>query len=770
MISRKSKKSNKSQKTKFIHTLQSLTNNFTNNGNNYKTNNENSNNINNITNTYNISNNYNIASNDHQFMIGSNVNNLNNTNSPSGVVNGAGTTGALTGGRINSSALGLYTKNSLSNRVNSMCSQNPGMKAFQASILNQQMYASQSNLNNNNNPGHITGSRTNLNAQNDKTYKSKANSQASKMGPGAGNMSTTSRTGITLAGNYKLFYKIGSGSFGEIYLALNLKTNQEVAVKVEPMSSRPQSLPYEAKVYQRIQSGEGIPKVHYFGAERSRDLHVLVMDLLGPSLEDLFKFCGRKLSYKTTIMLADQMISRVEWLHSKNLIHRDIKPDNFMMGIGANCNTVFLADYGLAKRYRNSVGKHIKYRDDKSLTGTARYASVNTHYGSEQSRRDDLESLGYVLVYFMKGKLPWQNLKNKDRTKNRYEAIAEKKLTTSIPTLCYGCPAEFQMFLQYCRGLKFDESPDYNYLRQLFQVLLNSMGYEMDNVYDWTNIMDQAMKKKENSISSGYASSESQEKKIGSKNNNKPYGVGHLPNPNGAAGISMLDAVSGRPNLDHSISQIGLSGTASNLQQASNLGGTSNKNQFNNNNDYNYDTRKSCGGASKSAYKETSSKGWLRFPFTALRFTRNKTTKSIRGNNDGYTEKSYGKNCKASVRTGLTDRRDLHIMHSTSMIAGNNCPGPGAMTTGGATHQSHHNGLNNLGTNKGEEKEYNISTTNKDLHSPLSIGRQKSCRSTNVDNQSKGILRGKMRRSFFLMGSSSKKTTSKSAHSVKNHF
>merc|ERR1712048_907705 len=395
---------------------------------------------------------------------------------------------------------------------------------------------------------------------------------------------------------------------------------------------------------------------------------------------------------KTTIMLADQMISRVEWLHSKNLIHRDIKPDNFMMGIGANCNTVFLADYGLAKRYRNSVGKHIKYRDDKSLTGTARYASVNTHYGSEQSRRDDLESLGYVLVYFMKGKLPWQNLKNKDRTKNRYEAIAEKKLTTSIPTLCYGCPAEFQMFLQYCRGLKFDESPDYNYLRQLFQVLLNSMGYEMDNVYDWTNIMDQAMKKKENSISSGYASSERQEKKIGSKANNhklNPYGVGHLPNPNGVgAGISVLD---------HSISQIGLSqNNQSNLQQASNLGAQQHQNQ---NQQYgNYDTRKSCGGGhtSKSAYKETSSKGWLRFPFTALKFTRNKASKSIRGNNDGYTEKSYGKNCKASVRTGLTDRRDLnlnlHMAQATSVIGG-----------GTSLHQ---NQQQNLG------KEYNISTTN----------------------------------------------------------
>ena len=282
-------------------------------------------------------------------------------------------------------------------------------------------------------------------------------------------------SGVVLANDFKLFYKIGSGSFGEIFLALNMKTKSEVAVKVESTKTKPQSLVYEAKVYSRIRGGPGIPQVYYFGADRVRELNILVMDLLGPSLEDLFKFCGGKFTYKTTIMLADQMIERVEWLHSKNLIHRDIKPDNFMMGIGVNCNTVFLADYGLAKRYRNSMGKHIKYRDDKCLTGTARYASVNTHYGSEQSRRDDLESLGYVFLYFMKGKLPWQNLKSSG--KNKYEAIAEKKASTPIHVLCQSVPVEFQMFLQYTRGLKFDEQPDYSYLRMLFRVLLNSLGY-----------------------------------------------------------------------------------------------------------------------------------------------------------------------------------------------------------------------------------------------------------------------------------------------------
>jgi len=325
--------------------------------------------------------------------------------------------------------------------------------------------------------------------------------------------------GVVLANDFKLFYKIGSGSFGEIFLALNMKTKTEVAVKVESTKTKPQSLVYEAKVYSRIRGGPGIPQVYYFGTDRVRELNILVMDLLGPSLEDLFKFCGGKFGMKTTIMLADQMIERVEWLHSKNLIHRDIKPDNFMMGIGVNCNTVFIADFGLAKRYRNSMGKHIKYRDDKCLTGTARYASVNTHFGSEQSRRDDLESLGYVFLYFLKGKLPWQNLKSAG--KNKYEAIAEKKASTPIHVLCQSCPVEFQMYLQYTRGLKFDEQPDYSYLRMLFRVLLNSLGYETDYVFDWSHLM-QKDKTKDNSISSGYASSDSNEKRGLKSSKNDP--------------------------------------------------------------------------------------------------------------------------------------------------------------------------------------------------------------------------------------------------------
>lgn len=177
-------------------------------------------------------------------------------------------------------------------------------------------------------------------------------------------------------------------------------------------------------MYKILQGGVGIPHIRYYGVER--DYHCLVMDLLGPSLEDLFNFCSRRFTMKTVLMLADQMIGRIEYMHVKNFIHRDIKPDNFLMGIGRHCNKLFIIDFGLAKKYRDSRTRvHIPYRDNKNLTGTARYASINAHMGIEQSRRDDMESLGYVLMYFNRGNLPWQGLKAANK-KQKYEKISEK--------------------------------------------------------------------------------------------------------------------------------------------------------------------------------------------------------------------------------------------------------------------------------------------------------------------------------------------------------
>lgn len=169
------------------------------------------------------------------------------------------------------------------------------------------------------------------------------------------------------------------------------------------------------------------------------------------------------------------------------------------MGNGKRGNQVNIIDFGLAKKYRDPrTHLHIPYRENKNLTGTARYASINTHLGVEQSRRDDLESLGYVLLYFCRGSLPWQGLKAGTK-KLKYDRIMEKKMTTPTDVLCQGFPLEFTIYLNYCRTLRFDDKPDYTYLRKLFRDLFLREAFHYDYVFDWTVLKYQQEAKKEKS-------------------------------------------------------------------------------------------------------------------------------------------------------------------------------------------------------------------------------------------------------------------------------
>ncbi|CUS23185.1 LAQU0S08e03994g1_1 [Lachancea quebecensis] len=283
---------------------------------------------------------------------------------------------------------------------------------------------------------------------------------------------------------YRIGRKIGSGSFGDIYHGTNLISGEEVAIKLESIRSRHPQLDYESRVYKYLSGGIGIPFIRWFG--REGEYNAMVIDLLGPSLEDLFNYCHRKFSFKTVIMLALQMICRIQYIHGRSFIHRDIKPDNFLMGVGRRGSTVHVIDFGLSKKYRDfSTHHHIPYRENKNLTGTARYASVNTHLGIEQSRRDDLESLGYVLIYFCKGSLPWQGLKATTK-RQKYDRIMEKKLCINVDQLCAGLPMEFVEYTRYCRNLRFDERPDYLYLARLFKDLGIKLDYHNDHLFDWT--------------------------------------------------------------------------------------------------------------------------------------------------------------------------------------------------------------------------------------------------------------------------------------------
>uniref|UniRef100_A0A0W0FLE3 Protein kinase domain-containing protein n=1 Tax=Moniliophthora roreri TaxID=221103 RepID=A0A0W0FLE3_MONRR len=258
-----------------------------------------------------------------------------------------------------------------------------------------------------------------------------------------------------------------------------------VAIKFEPRKAEAPQLRDECRSYRILAGCTGIPQIYHFGQE---GLHnILVIDLLGPSLEDLFDMCGRKFSIKTVCMAARQMISRVQTIHEKNLIYRDIKPDNFLIGRPGTkgANIVHVVDFGMAKQYRDPKTKqHIPYRERKSLSGTARYMSINTHLGREQSRRDDLEALGHVFMYFLRGSLPWQGLKAATN-KQKYEKIGEKKQTTPIKELCEGFPEEFGIYLNYVRKLGFEETPDYDFLRELFAKVMKNNNDVDDGVFDW---------------------------------------------------------------------------------------------------------------------------------------------------------------------------------------------------------------------------------------------------------------------------------------------
>lgn len=287
-----------------------------------------------------------------------------------------------------------------------------------------------------------------------------------------------------VGGLYCLGRKLGSGSFGDIYFAVNTQTGEELAVKLESTKTQHPQLMYEAKLLKHLAGVPGIANVHYCDVEG--DYNAMVMDLLGPSLEDLFNICNRKFSLKTVLMIADQMLYRIEYLHSKNFIHRDIKPDNFLIGHGQKSNIVYLIDLGLAKKYRDPKSQqHIPYRDNKSLTGTARYASINAHMGIEQSRRDDLDAIGYVLMYFNRGQLPWQGLKAKTK-EEKYQKIMECKKDTTSESLCKGYPAVFVSYLNYCTALRFEDRPDYAYLRRLFKDQFMREGFVNDGMFDWS--------------------------------------------------------------------------------------------------------------------------------------------------------------------------------------------------------------------------------------------------------------------------------------------
>ena len=276
--------------------------------------------------------------------------------------------------------------------------------------------------------------------------------------------------------------QLGKGGFGQLFLGRCIKDSNYIAIKVEENCTK-SHLALEFEIMKELQGGEGIPKIYRY--KQGHKHNYLVMELLGKSLDKLFNDFHRNFSIKTVSQIAYQMVQRIEYVHSKNYIHRDIKPGNFLIGKNNNDkNKIYVIDFGLSKKYIDKNGKHIIYKEGKGLTGTARYVSLNTHYGIEQSRRDDIECIAYNLIYFAKGKLPWQGVKTKNK-KEKHKKIMEGKEEYSPEQLCNGLPEEFQTLLKYARKLDFDEKPDYKNIKIMFKQLIIAMGKKMDMIFDW---------------------------------------------------------------------------------------------------------------------------------------------------------------------------------------------------------------------------------------------------------------------------------------------
>ena len=278
--------------------------------------------------------------------------------------------------------------------------------------------------------------------------------------------------------------KIAKGAFSNIYYGVNVHTKEKVAIKTESRYIVNKLLESECFLLFSLKS-IGIPKVLSFGHNKEYD--ILIMPLLGKSLLDLFISRNSNFEFKDICLISIQIIDRIRWVHSQKIIHRDIKPDNFLVGLD-DPNIIYLIDFGLSKKYKSSAtGKHIKYADLKKFTGTIRYASINALKCKEQSRRDDLESIGYMLIYLMKGFLPWQSIKVKNKKENLLK-LSQIKKNIKPEKLCENLPPEMVDYIKYVRNLQFEDNPDYNYLKNLFYVMLKKKGYDPDKTYfSWIN-------------------------------------------------------------------------------------------------------------------------------------------------------------------------------------------------------------------------------------------------------------------------------------------
>ena len=283
-------------------------------------------------------------------------------------------------------------------------------------------------------------------------------------------------------GKYSIKYLISKGSFGEVYLGTNIIDGKNYALKLEERSIEESILKHECYTLMNLK-GPGIPSVISYGV--SGKYNILVENLLGKSINDIWLENNKKLNLKDTCIFAIQAISLLEYVHSKNYLHRDIKPANFLVGNPDNAQ-LYLIDFGNARKYKSSkTGKHIKLVKSNKVYGSLIFLSTNALKGIEQTRKDDLEALGYVIIYLYIGSLPWSSFKHK----NLYQVILktrEEREKISTESICEGMPNEMNIYMNYVNNLKYEECPDYEYLRKLFWNVLKKIG-ENKLLFSWVD-------------------------------------------------------------------------------------------------------------------------------------------------------------------------------------------------------------------------------------------------------------------------------------------
>jgi serine/threonine protein kinase len=271
-----------------------------------------------------------------------------------------------------------------------------------------------------------------------------------------------------IANKYLILEKITGGSFGTIVKGKNVRTNEFVAIKMELKTAEQNSLKNEARVYNYLGKQNGFPQLKWFGTNDTYTY--LVINLLGSSLTQCIKKYTN-LSLKTTIKMGIQIIELIRCLHDKLMVHRDIKADNFLFGLDKCTNKLHLIDLGFCKRY-DYDGKHMTETRINTLVGTANFVSLNVHKGVEPSRRDDIESCLYVILYMLTGKLEWFDFKT---NRQIYES---KRDIISVPPF-------IKSLLTYVRELKFDEHPNYDHIINILDLEFTINLFVDDNKYEW---------------------------------------------------------------------------------------------------------------------------------------------------------------------------------------------------------------------------------------------------------------------------------------------